>query len=386
MPLARASAPHARTAAFGVVLAALVNNAAESADAGAPSAQSDGRTPTQWLHAMDIASRNLDYDGVFSYYTVNRAQHVAALAQRSPGAGQGQRERTVGFGVGSRTAAGLATYRVVHKVVDGVERERIVHLNGPPREIVRAGDKVHCVLQPGDELLDLEGSIPLAPYARVFARRFENMSEHYHVEFGGHDRVVARPAVRLAVLPHDDDRFGYRLWLDEETGLLLRSELHDFEGASLEIFQFTSLKLGEQVAAADLDPAADNAVMRRLTKTQSPASPTASPASPPPWRISWVPAGFHLTSADYRQPSGADTDGTDKGVDTLVYSDGLAAFSVFIEAMPEAGAGSVVSRSGATVVLTHLASGGDGDHLVTVVGEVPIATARRVASGIARQP
>ena len=373
MPVGRTNARWAWQAAIGIALAAIASHAAES----------EGRTPAQWLQGMDVAFRNLDYDGVFSYYTVNRAQQVA-VSQRSRQVGQvdgrERRERTLGFGVGYRTAARLATFRVVHKVVDGVERERIVHLNGPPREIVRIGEKIHGVLQPGDELQDLEGSIPAGPYARVLARRFENMSENYRVEFRGHDRVVARPAVRLAVLPHDHDRFGYRLWLDRDTGLLLRSELHDFEGASLEIFQFTSLKLGDQVTPADLEPSSDNVVVR-LTETPSQESPQGMDTSPQQWRVRWVPPGFHLTSTDFRQPSSEH-----KGVNTLVYSDGLAAFSVFIEAMPETGAGSVVSRSGATVVLTHLASGGDGDHLVTVVGEVPVGTARRIASGVSQQP
>ena len=357
----------------GVALAAAASTAADSQQ----------RTPAQWLRTMDVAFRDLDYDGVFSYYTVNRAQQVTASRRDRQVDGAERREATLGFGVGSRSAARLATFRVVHKVVDSVEHERIVHLNGPPREIIRVGEKIHCVLQPGDELQDLEGSIPVGPvgpYARVFARRFENMSENYQVRFDGTDRVVARPAMRLAVLPHDHDRFGYRLWLDNATGLLLRSELHDFEGASLEIFQFTSLKLGDEVLAADLEPSKDNVVVRRLTKSPDAASPAEAP-SRQRWRVRWVPPGFHLTSTDFRQP----TDGR-QGVDTLVYSDGLAAFSVFIEAMPEAGAGSVISRSGATVVLTHLASAGDGDHLVTVVGEVPVGTARRIASGVAPHP
>ena len=371
--------------AIGCALAAVASNGTESQQ----------RTPAQWLHAMDVAFRDLDYDGVFSYYTVNRAQQVAA-SRRSRQVGEAEqareagevgkvdsterREATLGFGVGSRSAAHLATFRVVHKMVDGVEHERIVHLNGPPREIIRVGEKIHCVLQPGDELQNLEGSIPVGPYARVFARRFENMSENYQVRFDGTDRVVARQATRLAVLPHDHDRFGYRLWLDSATGLLLRSELHDFEGASLEIFQFTSLKLGDEVLATDLEPAKDNVVVRRLTKSPN-AESSPDESSRPQWRVRWVPPGFHLTSTDFRR----STDDR-QGVNTLVYSDGLAAFSVFIEAMPEAGAGSVISRSGATVVLTHLASAGDGDHLVTVVGEVPVGTARRIASGVAQHP
>lgn len=342
-------------------------------------AGAEERTPAQWLQAMDAAFSNLDYDGVFIYYTVNRMQQVAVAHGSQQITGRGRREVTLGFGVGYRTAARLATFRVIHKVVDGVERNRIVHLNGPRREIIRIGEKVHCMLQPGDELQDLEGSIPARTYARIFARRFENMSENYRVEFGGVDRVVSRPAVRLAVLPHNNDRLGYQLWLDRATGLLLRSELHDFEGSSLEIFQFASLKLGDQVSAADLEPSKGDLAMRRLTKPPTPES-HATPPSHQPWRVRWIPSGFHLISTDFRQPTSER-----KGISTLVYSDGLAAFSVFIEAMPEAGAGSVISRSGATVVLTHLASGGNGDHLVTVVGEVPIGTARRIASGVTQQ-
>ena len=74
-----------------------------------------------------------------------------------------------------------------------------------------------------------------------------------------------------------------------------------------------------------------------------------------------------------------------KSVDTLMYSDGLAAFSVFIEDMPEAGAKALVSRSGATVAVSEVVTGGPQDavhHLVTVVGEIPTATAQRIAQSI----
>ena len=346
-------------------------------------------TAQQWLEAMDAAFRELDYDGVFSYYTVNRSQQFsftqsgrddnaeigAAAAQPEagrPGASFARRERrTLGFGVGYRTVTRLATFRVVHKVVDGVERERIVHLNGPPREILRVGDEVTYMLQSGDELLAFGGTAPASPYDRVFGRRYDQMSDIYQVRLSGRHRVAARPAVRLSVTPRHQDRFGYRLWVDEETGLLLRSELKDSEGADLEIFQFTSLRTGADVADGDLQPSIEGAVVRRLSE------PPSTAAAAPSWQARWVPPGFQLTSAAVRQSP--DQAGR---LNTLVFSDGLAAFSVFIEAMPEAGAGTVVTRSGGTVVLTHSTAADDGDHLVTVVGEVPVATARRVAAGV----
>lgn len=333
-----------------------------------------------------MAFRELDYDGVFTYYTLSRAQQLEFSRSREIGGASGQggpdetsfarREtRTLGFGIGYRTIARVATFRVVHKVVDGVERERIVQLDGPPREILRTGDEVSYVLPSGDELLALRGTAPARPYDRVFGRRFEDIGDIYQVRIVGRYREVARHAVLLSVTPRHRDRFGYRLWVDEETGLLLRSELKDSQGTDLEIFKFTSLRIGDAVAQSDLRPTTEGTVVSR------PSEPPAAPPLTSNWRARWVPAGFRLTSAAVRPQLGDS-----EGVDTLVFSDGLAAFSVFIEAMPETGAGTVVSRNGGTVVLTHSAAGDEGNHLVTVVGEVPVATARRVAAGVFQEP
>ena len=96
------------------------------------------------------------------------------------------------------------------------------------------------------------------------------------------------------------------------------------------------------------------------------------------WEAGWVPGGFAMASWDIRR-----TPSKLKSINTLMYSDGLAAFSVFIEAMPPAGAGQMVSRQGATVAVTNLVEGpADERHLVTVVGEVPTETARRVANSV----
>lgn len=333
-----------------------------------------GKTAADWLHSMDGAFRSLDYDGVFSYYTAERAQ----LTPPTPTA-LAAGDRTLSFGVGIRTAARLATYRVVHKVIDGVERERIEHLDGPPREVLRVGNRIVCALPPGDELPALAGSLPAAPYAGVFGRRFEAMSDSYRVGFDGEGRIAGRSAIKLRVAPLDQDRFGYRLWLDEATGLLLRSELHSVaaEAAKLEIFQFTSLRVGDGVATEDLAPAMPNPVLHELTHAEAgpPAAAPGNTTAPSHWEAGWVPRGFRMASGN-----GPPSAGT--AVSTLVYSDGLAAFSVFIEAMPADGAGNVVSRRGATVLLSQAKSGAERDHLVTVVGEVPVATARRIAAGV----
>lgn len=299
--------------------------------------------PRSWLAQMNSTFAELSYDGVFSYFD----------------------------------GADLTTVRIVHMVVDGEQRERLIHLNGAPREIIRTGETVACILMPGDDLLALEDRIPAGPFARAFVRRYDTISDYYGISFVGEDRVAGRDAVRLAVVPLDEDRFGYRLWLDRETRLLLRSELVDAQGERLEIFQFTDLQLGDAVDESSLLPTQrEGSVVSHLTLA-TPA-PAPVPVADSRWQPTWLPEGFMMASADVRT-----THDKLKSVNTLMYSDGLAAFSVFIEDMPPAGAASMVSRSGATVAVTHLTSGPDQrDQLVTLVGELPTPTAQRIARSI----
>jgi sigma-E factor negative regulatory protein RseB len=140
-------------------------------------ASAEERTPAQWLDMMNRGFLEASYDGIFSYFSGDD----------------------------------LSTMRVVHTVTNGVQRERLVHLNGAPREIVRTGDEVECILRPGDEILALESSIPSGPFARAFSRAFEGVSDNYTLSLHGTDRVANREAVRLAVMPRDAQRYGFRL-------------------------------------------------------------------------------------------------------------------------------------------------------------------------------
>ncbi|MBH80600.1 MAG: hypothetical protein CMQ49_08845 [Gammaproteobacteria bacterium] len=321
----------------GMALATMVS--AQQGDA------SDDQGPYAWLMDMHKAFTELNYDGVFSYYGGDD----------------------------------LASLRVVHMQIDGVRRERLVHLNGAPREIVRHGEKVACILMPGDDLLALEGRIPAGPFARAFVRRYDQISDHYGLSFFGEDRVAGRQAVRIAVSPRDEDRFGYRLWLDKQTRLLLRSELIDAQGTRLEIFQFNHLLLGDDVQPSAVEPTGrDGSLVSHLTLAQDQS--VSRSETPMRWSARWVPTGFSMAAADVRR-----TPSELKSVDTMMYSDGLAAFSVFVEDMPRAGAASIVSRKGATVAVTRVLGGShDANHLITLVGELPTPTAVRIASSIQR--
>ena len=346
------------------VLGSVLAFASVGADAQVEGIDLLERSPSEWIETMESAFRSLDYDGVFSYYAVSRSE-----LQLTGLGGQ----RTFGFGLSFN--AKLATFRIVHKVVDGVERERIVGLDGPHREIVRTGDEIVYVLESGDELLNLDETMP-GPYARNLMVGSLDTGDHYRMEIVGGGRVAGRRAVQLDIIPVAGDRFGHRFWLDEATSLLLRSELRDTSGRELEMMQFTSLRVGNEVALKDLEPRIDGVRVTREHRVSALVDTTAAR-----WAAHWSPPGFQVTSADVRRPRNRPKD-----VDVLTFSDGLASYSVFIETMPETGAGSVTTRNGATVVLTHLAQCESGDHLVTVVGEIPDNTARQIAAGFCQRP
>ncbi len=315
-----------------------------AAGAVASYAQSEfaqGRTPEQWLDAMHAAFDELGYDGVFMY----------------------------------RGGSEIAMLRIVHLNVDGVKRIRLVHLNGAPREVIRHGDHVVRMV-PLNETLRVGRSTPVGPWGRSFAPRFQAAEKHYRMHIDGEDRIAGRRAVHIKVCPWDEDRFGHRLWLDHATGLLLRSELHDAQGDNLEVFQFASLVIGEGIPESALEPEPGEAWVHEPLTAQS--SEARAPAVPIRWHAGWVPDGFVMADAEV-----CDLRGSGEAVTTMMWSDGLAAFHVFVESTPDGNASDLVSRDGATVVVTHVVRPPQMDqHLVTVVGEVPTRTARRIARSV----
>ena len=62
----------------------------------------------------------------------------------------------------------------------------------------------------------------------------------------------------------------------------------------------------------------------------------------------------------------------------IVYSDGLAAVSVFIESMPKTRPSPTLTHQGAVNIYTRSLD----DHKVTVLGEAPVATVMQIANSL----
>jgi sigma-E factor negative regulatory protein RseB len=261
-------------------------------------------------------------------------------------------------------AGQIETLRVYHAAGPDGGRERLVSVSGAPREIVRAGGQVlfsGSAAQPSS--YGEAGATPrllgLLPGASP-----DNLQAHYAFVLGGTERVAALEAQVLDIRPRDAYRYGFRLWLERDTGMLLKSMRFGADGRPVEQLMFTRIELRMRPAEADL---AASAAASSSTPMQLPQAETGRT---PSWRAVDPPPGFVL-ALQQPAPQGSS--------EHLIYSDGIASVSVYVEALtPEVPAFSGPASRGAVSLYGRVLDG----HQITVLGDVPAPTVERFAQGV----
>jgi sigma-E factor negative regulatory protein RseB len=304
--------------------------------------------PQTWLEKMNRALAGSNYDGTFFHLREGRVE----------------------------------TMRIVHRVRAGSVTERLLSLDGSGREFVRNNDELVCYL-PDKRTVLVEPRPEHGPFLGSLPRFGAGVNEFYRIEALPHARVLGRAVHVISVTPKDQFRFGYRLWLDEQTAMPLKTQLCDSRGDVIEQILFAKLDMPESIADSELAPAVNTEGMRWVRQGSSPGT---TPAALAAFRASQLPPGFRLTV------SGAQTLGS-AGVPAthLVYSDGLATVSVFVEEgrEPKAGADAAAGAP-AEEPMQGLARVGSGfafstvvqGHQVTAVGEVPAQTVEFIAHSV----
>jgi sigma-E factor negative regulatory protein RseB len=263
--------------------------------------------------------------------------------------------------------------RIVHRVRDGSVSERLVSLSGGGRELVRENDEV-VVYLPDQKLAIIERRSARSDLMGALPTFNADNSPWYEVSHAGREAGLLGPAAVVVVRPRDGYRFGYRVWIDEASHMPVRSELSDAAGRVIERLRFTQLAMNGEIPDEAFQPALDRTRLRWVR--QAPQAGDEAPA----WRAAQVPPGFRLSMSGLQAMAGASAP-----VRHLVYSDGLASVSVFIQPQAPGKAPVVGSgRAGVASAYTTVVQG----HQVTVVGEVPPDTLRIIATGLrpAEQP
>jgi len=305
--------------------------------------------PREWLEKMNHALATRNYDGTFLHLSDGRVE----------------------------------TMRIVHRVRSGRVTERLLSLDGSGREFVRNNDELTCYL-PDQHTILVEPRQEHGPFLGSLPQFGAGVNEFYRIDALSEGRVLGRPVRVIAVNPKDQFRFGYRLWLDERTAMPLKTQLCDSRGRVLEQIIFARLDMPESIADTDLAPSASTDGMRWVRQS----APGSAASGAPAFRASELPPGFHLTVAGAQTLGGATAPASH-----LVYSDGLATVSVFVEAEPVASAGPSADSSNQTLAqppmhgLSRLGSGYAFStvvqgHQVTAFGEVPAETVEFIAHSV----
>lgn len=292
--------------------------------------------PNEWLSRMADAVKTTDYEG-----TVVRVRDGNAEA-----------------------------LKVVHVVKDGVVHEKVVVQEGNGLEIIRSGNEVQCILPDKRSVLveqwnDQSALFSTLPSSQI---RFGN---EYDVAVVRTGRVAGRKAVLLAIRPHDEFRFGHRLWLDTETAFPLQSTLLDNDGETIVEVKFADIVLGQEIHASMLAPSISTEDFRWFTNPKRVVTAEASSD----WSCANLPAGFRAV-ATHRE----DLEGSDEPVTHIMYSDGLANVSVFIRSASQGSPENHARRGAANSYSLQL-----GEWRITAVGEVPAVTVEQIAGSMQRK-
>ncbi|MCK5874610.1 MAG: MucB/RseB C-terminal domain-containing protein [Alcanivoracaceae bacterium] len=263
----------------------------------------------------------------------------------------------------------VSTLELLHARFDGREHERLTQLDGQLAEVIRRGEQVVCVHADRTitRLVNRSSVTPLGLHERLSS----SLPVQYQLLLDGEDRVAGRAAHQMRLLPLDQFRYGYRLWTDQESNLLLKSELVDTDGVVLERLEFVSLELQPQLTQADFEVPA-TLRERALDSLADDAHPSGRVSL----KAGWLPDGFIEVDRDLRLSGGER-----RPVAAATYSDGLAAFTLFVEALPE-NAGEGISRMGPTLAISRHIAADSAGWLVTLVGEVPSLTGERVLANL----
>ncbi|MBT8080793.1 MAG: MucB/RseB C-terminal domain-containing protein [Gammaproteobacteria bacterium] len=294
-------------------------------------AQAERIEPNDWLTRMSAAVQQTSYEG-----TVIRMQNGKAEA-----------------------------LKVMHTVSGGVVREKLVAQEGNGLEIIRHGNEVHSILPDRKSVLVEEWSDESTLFSTLPTSEVRFGSE-YDVSLVREERVAGRRAMLVAIRPHDDYRYGYRLWLDVDTAFPLQTQLVGVDGEAIEQVKFADIRLGTDIDPDMLAPTVDTSAFRWINHPRRHVGHSIETG----WHSADLPRGFRTISAHGEELPGSD------GVTThILYSDGLANVSVFIAPLTDDGANGS-SQVGASNSFSAVIDG----HRVTAVGEVPALTVEQIAT------
>ncbi len=266
-----------------------------------------------------------------------------------------------------RQVDNLQAMHIKHGVDESGIWESLESLSGEKRQVIRKNGKVTTVF-PERHLVTISRDQKISPFHPQLPENRHVLKQLYKLTLAGQGRVANKDAQILKVTPKDNYRYGYKFWLEKDTGLLLKCDVMDEQGKVVEQLMFSELNILPQSPETNL--LLEKTKQYRVVNLDSGhESQTGSH-----WYAKYLPKGFVLTRSHLK--SGVHGKGF---VRHIVYSDGMASVSVFVEKQQPAKTGlKGISKMGAINAYSMPVN----SYHVTVIGEVPVATVRLIGESI----
>ncbi|MGZ0018515.1 MucB/RseB C-terminal domain-containing protein [Nitrosomonas sp. wSCUT-2] len=263
--------------------------------------------------------------------------------------------------------------RIVHKIDQSGEHERIDVLDGTPRIVFRHNDEMQCYL-PESKRVYTEKRWLRKYFPDYIPHPSDDIDEYYYVTEVRKERVADRESQVLSLIPRDSLRYGHQFWIDIETGLLLKVAVtHGNE--IIEQFVFVQLEINanispDQVIPNDAYMVSDGWKITNLTASLLHEGELK-------WEISSFPAGFRKLVEMKRKLTEKST-----LVDHVALTDGLATVSIFIESIDknESPVAGFFSSRGAINIYVRTVE----NNKITTVGEVPPETIKLIGDAVVK--
>ncbi|MDA0127284.1 sigma-E factor regulatory protein RseB [Vibrio sp. MarTm2] len=251
-----------------------------------------------------------------------------------------------------------------HARLDDEQLAHLVYLSGPVREVIRRGGEVSYI-EPGVEPFTIDSSSMVAPTIPLLNANIKELSEFYDFIQVGRAREAGTACQVLRVVPKDGLRYSYVLWVDEKSKLPLRADLLDRDGEVLEQYRTIAYSVNDQVRT----------ILSGLNDVKLPEvlSLPKGQLEESFWRVNWIPSGFEPRELNrYRMVN------TERMVESQMYSDGLFNFSVYIADSDNLSLKGQLVRQGRRTLHSFV----NGNLEISVVGDIPPATAKRIAQSV----
>ncbi|PMH43853.1 sigma-E factor regulatory protein RseB [Vibrio sp. 10N.286.49.B3] len=255
---------------------------------------------------------------------------------------------------------------LLYRHANNIEQQlaHLIYLSGPVREVIRRGDEVSYI-EPGVTPFTIESGNMVAPIMPMLNSHIPQLDPYYDYIKVGRAREAGHPAQVLRIVPKDGLRYSYVLWVDEQSKLPLRADLLDRDGEVLEQYRAISYTVNDKIAEM-MSGLNDVKLPEMLSLPKGNLSETH-------WNVSWVPNGFEAQDLNrYRMAI------TDKVVESQMFSDGLFSFSVYVADKDEHSLKGQLVRQGRRTLQSLIR----GNHEISVVGDIPPATALRIAESV----